>query len=186
MNANRKLWNLGQQKLRRALTSADHKRAIDLFLIQHAIVHSSEMSKSDLWSFEDEVLNDMSEEQFRCIPRNGEHSIAWIIYHIARIEDIAMNMLVAGAAQLFTKDKWAKKMKVAIVHSANRMDKASVSTLTASINIDALRAYRQAVGRRTREVVKNLKSKELHRKVDRQGGRQAEDELRDDRPKSAG
>jgi hypothetical protein len=166
MNANRKSWNQGQQKLRLALTSVDHQKAIDLFLIQHAMVHSSKMSKSDQWSFEDEILNDMAEEEIRQIPRNSEHSVAWIIFHIARIEDITMNMLVAGTPQLFTEDNWAMKMKVAIVHSANKMDHASLATLSAQIDINALRAYRQSVGNRTRKIVRQLKLEELKQKVD--------------------
>jgi len=39
MKPNRKLWNDGQQKLRRALTENDYLKAKDQFLIQHAMVH---------------------------------------------------------------------------------------------------------------------------------------------------
>jgi len=166
MDPNRQQWNQGQQKLRRALSSYDHQKAIDLFLIQHATVHSSKMSKSDVWSFEDEILNDMAEENIRQIPRHGEHSIAWIIFHIARIEDITMNMLVAGTPQLFKEGDWAKKMKVAIIHSANKMEDGGVASLSSQVDIDALRTYRQAVGRRTRPIVRKLKPEELNQKVD--------------------
>lgn len=157
MNANRKLWNQGQQKLRRALTSVDRHKAIDLFLNQHARVHSSKMSKSNVWSFEDEVLNDMTEENIRQMPPTGEHSIAWIILHIARIEDITMNMLVAREPQLFLRDNWVDKLEVAIIHSANKMDTTGVAALSTRVDIDALRTYRQAVGRRTREIVRKLR-----------------------------
>jgi hypothetical protein len=91
MNPNRKLWNGQQQTLRRALLYPDdHQKAIELFLSQHAMVHSTSMAQSGLWSFEEEILQDMTEQAFRCIPRDGDHSIAWIIWHIARIEYVTI------------------------------------------------------------------------------------------------
>lgn len=166
MDPQHKLWNERLQKLHRALSAGDHKKVIDLFMVQHAMVHSAGMSKSKLWSFEDEILNDLTAEQVRCIPPNGEHSIAWILFHVARIEDIAMNTLVAGTPQLFVREGWANKLKVAVRHSANKMDGRSVAALSAQIDIVALRSYRQSVGRRTREIVRKLKPEELRQKVD--------------------
>ena len=96
----------------------------------------------------------------------GEHSIAWILLHLARIEDTTMNMLVAGTEQLFTKDGWGKKMNVDIVHSANKMSEAGVASLSGKINVKALRAYRVAVGKRTREIVQKLKAENFKTKVD--------------------
>ncbi|HEY5731669.1 MAG TPA: hypothetical protein VIS72_16590, partial [Anaerolineales bacterium] len=85
MDPNRKRWNEGHQKLNRALASGDHEKAIELFLNQHAMVHSSKMAKSGQWSFEDEILHGLTNDQIRRVV--GEHSIAWILLHIARIED---------------------------------------------------------------------------------------------------
>jgi hypothetical protein len=39
----------------------------------------------------------MTEAQICCIPPKGGHSIAWTLFHLARIEDITMNMLIAGS-----------------------------------------------------------------------------------------
>jgi len=167
MDTNHKQWNQGQQNLRRALSTDDHKKAIELFMTQHAMVHSAaKVSKAKLWSFEDEILADMREDQIRCIPPGGEHSIAWIFFHLARIEDITMNMLVALTPQLFVQDGWGKKLKVTISHSANSMDDADVATLSARIDIAALKNYRQSVGRRTREIVRKLKPEELKYKME--------------------
>jgi DinB family protein len=166
MDPNHKLWNQGHQKLRLLLSGNDHQKAIELFLTQHAMVHSAKVSKPKLWSFEDEILNGMSEDQIRCLPPGGEHSIAWILFHLARIEDITMNMLAAGAPQLFVRDDWGRKLRVAILHSANEMDKTSVASLSVQIDIEALRAYRQSVGRRTREIVRKLKPEELGQKAE--------------------
>lgn len=166
MNPNRKHWNALHQKLNRALAAGDSEKAIEIFLDQHSMVHSANMSKMGHWSFEDEVLSDLTDDQIRKIPAGGEHSIAWIIFHLARIEDITMNMLVAGTPQLFTPNGWAKKMSVEVLHSANKMDDDSVAKLSAEINVKALKAYRVAVGRRTRQVVKKIRVEEYAKSVD--------------------
>lgn len=165
MDINRHQWNQGHQTLHRALTGNGHQKAVDVFLSQHAMVHAQEMSDSKLWSFEDEVLNHMTDEQYRCIPPGWEHSIAWIFFHIARIEDITMNMLVAGTPQLFVQDGWMKKLHVSVSHSANSMRASEIAALSAQVDIDTLRAYRQSVGRRTRQIVQKLKPDELKQKV---------------------
>jgi hypothetical protein len=95
VDANRQLWNRQQEDLRQTLTgSADQQHATQLFLDQHAMVHLAIMSQSGLWSFEDELWHNITDEIVRRIPRNCEHAIAWIIWHIARIEDVTMNLLV--------------------------------------------------------------------------------------------
>ncbi len=166
MDPNRKLWNEQHQKLTRLLAKSERDETIELFLDQHAMVHSAKVSKSKLWSFEDELLKDMTEAEIRQIPVSGEHSIAWILFHLARIEDITMNMLVAGTPQLFASEGWAKKMNVSILHSANKMDDAAVAELSANIDIKSLRQYRIAVARRTREIVKKLQAHDFKQKVD--------------------
>ncbi len=166
MDTNHKLWNQGQQKLQRALAANDCQEAIELFLVQHAMVHSAKISKPKLWSFEDEILSDLAEAEFRCLPPGSEHSIAWILFHLTRCEDITMNMLVAGTPQLFVREDWAKKMNATIRHSANKMDEAGVAALSAQIDLEQLRAYRLSVGRRTREIVRKLKAEELKQKAD--------------------
>lgn len=111
-------------------------------------------------------MNDLTDDQFRCIPPDEEHSIAWILFHLARCEDITMNLLVAGTPQLFIRDNWQKKLKINIIHTANSLDDAGVATFSAQIDIRQLQAYRQSVGRRTRAIVKKLKPEELKQKAE--------------------
>jgi hypothetical protein len=166
MDPQRKFWNEQQQILREGLTHPeDHPEAIDLFLSQHAMVHSAGMAQSSLWSFDDEIWQDLTEQAVRHIPRDCEHSIAWLLWHIARIEDITMNLLVAGSPQILHQDHCLERLQVSFCDSGNAMDRAGIASLSAAINIEVLRAYRMAVGRRTREVVKGLQPQELKQKV---------------------
>lgn len=163
----RKICLKQQTELRRVMISFNqHDAAIGLFLSQHTMLHSQKMAQTESWSFEDEVLNDMPEEQIKRVSPDGEHSIAWLIWHIARCEDITMNLLVAGTPQILHKGGWLKKMKITICDTGNAMDHASLADFSKAIDIEALRNYRLAVGRRTREIVKRLQPADLKRKVE--------------------
>ena len=143
-----------------------HDKAIQLFLHQHAMLHSRKMTQTEAWSFEDEILNDMPEEQIRGIPPGSEHSAAWLIWHMARCEDITMNRLAADTPQTLNKGGWLKQMKITVCDTGNAMDAASLAAFSQAIDITALRNYRLAVGRRTREIVMQLKPAELKQKVE--------------------
>jgi hypothetical protein len=168
MDANRKLWNDQHKLLRQALNKPDeHPKAIELFLRQHAMVHDAETSNAGLPSFADEVWQDASEATIRCLPPKFEHSIAWLIWHIARIEDMTMNVLVAGKPQIFHQRDWLTKLKIEFRHTGNVvMDTDDVIALSNAIDIEALKTYRREVGRATREAVKALQPDEVQRKVD--------------------
>jgi hypothetical protein len=167
MTLNRKFLNKQQTELRQVMMGLDqHDLAIRLFLRQHAMLHSVKMAQSEPWSFEDEILDDMTEEQIRRIPRDCEHSVAWCIWHIARIEDVTMNLLVAGSPQVMHREDWLERIKAPVCDTGNAMDAHGVAKLSATIDLEALRSYRIAVGRRTREVVQQLQPEALKQKVD--------------------
>jgi hypothetical protein len=166
MNTNRSSWNRRQKELRVLLDSGDHRAAVDLFLQQHAAVHSAAMSGSEGWSFADEVWDGHTEESARRIPEQGEHSLAWIIWHIARIEDVTMNVLAAGDEQLLHRDNWLERLGIMLRHTGNAMEREAVARLSAQIDLEALRAYRLAVGRGTREIVSRLQPTALRQKVE--------------------
>ncbi|MCP4538131.1 MAG: DinB family protein [Chloroflexi bacterium] len=156
-----------QTELRQIMTSSgQYDQAIQLFLSQHAMLHSAEMAQTEPWSFEDAVLNDMTEEQIRRIPQNCEHSVAWLIWHITRCEDITMNLLVDGSPQVMIWENWLDQMEITARDTGNAMDAQAVADFSHTIDIGAMRAYRVAVGRRTREIVQRLESKDLKQKVD--------------------
>ncbi|MGA2488579.1 MAG: DinB family protein [Anaerolineales bacterium] len=167
MNPNRKFWNGQQQLLRQLLAHADtHQKAIDLFLSQHAMLHTAEMSHAGLWSFEDEILEGVTLQQMRQIPRNCDHSIAWILWHMTRIEDVTMNLLASGRPQVLFREDWLKRMNITMRDTGNGMPIAKMADLSTTINIEALRAYRLSVGRRTREITKLLQPGQLKQRVD--------------------
>lgn len=167
IDPNRKLWNEQMQALQRALARpGDHQAALELFLKQHAMVHASEMSQTGYYSFDDELWLDLREEKARIIPPKGEHSIVWMMWHTARCEDITMNLLVAGSMQVLHSGGWLEKMNISTRDTGNAMSTAEIAAFSAAVNVQAVRAYRVAVGRRTREIAGQIPAGTLKQKMD--------------------
>jgi hypothetical protein len=159
--------NRQQTVVREALKGAvPFEQAIQLCLAQNAMLHSAQVSPTTTWSFEDEVLDDLTEAVFRRIPENEEHSIVWCIWHLARIEDTAMNFLVAGSVPVFVRDDWFGQIGVPFRDAGNEMSAEDIVKLSTEIDLKALRAYRVSVGRRTQEIISRLTEKDLKQKVD--------------------
>jgi hypothetical protein len=114
------------------------------------------MSRSASDSFADEVLGDLSHEEWRFIPRAGNHSIAWIVWHLARVEDVTMNLLVAARNQILHDGGWLDRLKISDSHTGNGMTDQEVIRLSNDIDIAALVEYRLSVGRQTRQIIKRL------------------------------
>jgi len=166
---------LGQQtELRRLMMTKERfDEAMQLFFEQHASLHTAQVGSHavqgeqvEVWSFEDAILDDLSEAQFRSIPENYEHSIAWCIWHLARIEDTAMNILVADRPQVFNQGDWQARLEVPFRDCGNEIEDQELLKLSQEIDLRALRNYRTAVGRRTRQIVSQLQPDDLKKKVD--------------------
>ena len=166
----RKQWNENHKKLTRMiLDPAKHQSAVDLFLQQHRLLHSSRMSQSPIATLEDELVKDLQEETFRQYPVKApdtKNSIIWHMWHITRIEDMTMNILVNNDVQVLHSGQWNKKLHIDDVHSGNEMTEAEIANLSATLDIDSLLAYRSEVGRNTREVISRLLPGDFKQKVE--------------------
>jgi hypothetical protein len=164
---NRKNWNKQQTEFRRSLLSfTQYEEALSMFFSQHGALHSAVVDPDTPWYYEDELFCGLSEDQARLILPGSDHSIAWLVWHMARIEDITMNILVVGGEQLFNSGSWDVKLQVSARDAGNGMDAAGIAALSAEINISALRAYRRAVGHRTRQNIRGLRPETLKQEVD--------------------
>lgn len=164
---NRKaLWSTNQTLLRNLLAKPDKfDEAIELCLEQHAMVHSSEASQCDTVTFEDQLWDGLTETAFRVMPTVKDATIAWNMWHLTRIEDITMNILVAGDNQVFNSGNWLTKMNVQVSDTGNAMSDDEIIALSSGINMQALRNYRISVAVKTREIIKQFKAADLKRKM---------------------
>jgi hypothetical protein len=88
----------------------------------------------------------------RIRPLEDLNSLAWIMWHIARSEDAVINRVLAGRPQVLDDD-WLARLRISRRDAGTGMTSSEVADLTRKIDLPALRDYRDAVGRRTREVV---------------------------------
>ena len=127
---------------------------LTFFLRQHAAVHASDVSGRV--SVGQRVFGELSDDQMRIRPGKGLNSLVWILWHMARTEDAAVNPVVAGRDQVLD-DEWVRRMNVPWRIIGTGMTDDEVTDMTARADVAAVRAYRSAVGLRTRAVVQALR-----------------------------
>ncbi len=153
----RRYWSSQQQILRRLLMKDhDYRQALPIFTSQHAMIHTAKLHPGSPWSCQDKALNGLTEAQMHCIPQGSVHSVAWSLWHITRIEDVTMNLLLAGTPQLLHSGNWLDKLGTCYEGVGNELSPDEIVEVSAEINLKALLAYRLAVGKRTRAIVRRL------------------------------
>jgi hypothetical protein len=128
---------------------------VTYFLREHAAVHAPDVS--GLTFPAQRVFGDANDEQMRARPGKRLNSLVWLLWHMARTEDAAVNPVVAGRDQVLD-DAWMRRMNVPWRIIGTGMTDEEVGEMTARADIAAVRAYRAAVGLRTREVVSALRA----------------------------
>src|SRR5919108_4861840 len=91
-------------------TDGEAMDAKELFLAQHAAVQSVAVGGNPI-SAAERAFGGVSDAQMRVRPREDLNSLAWLMWHIARAEDIIVNGVVAGQPQVFD-DAWMKRLGI--------------------------------------------------------------------------
>jgi hypothetical protein len=130
--------------------------ALLFFLLRHGSLHPESI---------DRLLSGLSDQQIRRQLRESMNSLAWLLWHMARCEDVGVNALVAGRPQVL-HDGWAGRLGVSRHDIGTGMAGEEVSAFSAAVDLTALSTYCAAVGARTREVVAVLRLEELDEVID--------------------
>jgi hypothetical protein len=129
----------------------------DFYLERHAVLHGH-MTDNGL-------LGGMADYELRARP-HGVNSIVWLLWHVARCEDGAINFFVAERPQVIDREPWMERMNVPLRHKGTDMTSDEVDELSARVDVAALRSYWDAVGANTRSVVCALAPGRLDEIVD--------------------
>lgn len=129
--------------------------AIDFFVLHYGRLHMQ---------VERDFLHGLSDEQMRLRP-SGLNSIAWLVWHMARYEDI-LNLLLVGRPQVLDEEHWLPRLNLSVRDVGTGMGDDEVSDLSARLDLAALRDYYIAVGRRTVDVVRSLRPEALDERPD--------------------
>lgn len=143
------------------------EEAKSLFFELHSKLHLSSMTgtkKNEV----DNLLTDLTPQEYSIMPTSKDETIAWVLWHIARIEDLTMGVLVADGMQLFNGE-WKKRLNTPITDTGNALSDDEIMELSHQLKIEELIAYRNAVGQKTRDIVKLLSAEDMKRKVSLHG-----------------
>ena len=142
--------------------------ALDFFLIRHRELRGERGIVADLGK-------GLTDEQWRRRPHPGVNTIAWLLWHTARVEDVGVNAFIAGRPQVLHAGGWLERMKTVRRDVGTGMSDVAVDELSATLDLDGLRAYWDAVGRATLEVVDSLRGQPIDDVVPAERVRQAAD-----------
>jgi hypothetical protein len=114
------------------------------------------------------AVEGLSPEQLAWAPRPGANSIAWLVWHLTRVQDHHVSELL-GEEQIWTTDeRWAKRCGLeADPHNTGYGHSADDVASVRPDGPDALLGYLRAVDERTQGMLAGLRDGELDRVVDR-------------------
>jgi hypothetical protein len=108
----------------------------------------------------DSLFSKLSEAQLRGRPHPAVNTVAWLLWHSARIEDVGLNRFLSDRPQALDEG-WLGRLKVPRRDVGTGMSDAEVDELSLRIDLEALRGYWEAVTTRTLAVVETLKGTDL-------------------------
>jgi hypothetical protein len=132
----------------RALLLADHSR-----IHAAAISTAAEYSAAGGFTMQDDTLKRLEEPDLRASP-DGLCSIVWHIWHMTRIEDVVVNLMLRGTSEVLdlggAGESWLSRLGVdaRLVGTGDTDDE--VRAFSERVDLPTLLAYREAVGRATR------------------------------------
>jgi hypothetical protein len=100
-------------------------------------------------------------------PQPGVNSLAWLLWHMTRAEDVGLNVIIAQRPQVLDEGDWLSRMNILRRDVGTGMTALEVDAFNKRISVEALLAYRVAVGRRTREIIQALPLEVLDEVIDR-------------------
>lgn len=153
-----KKWSEEHKVFREKLKKEDtFNEAKEIFMDLHTTVHNT---------YAKELWEDLDEYTFRSSLTNKGRTIAYGIWHAARIEDITTNILIADSKQVIDNSNFKERLNSPIYDTGNALSTEKILDFSAQIKFHELINYWDSVGERTREIVKNLSFKESRKKVD--------------------
>jgi hypothetical protein len=121
-----------------------------IFLVQHERVHSSAMAGPSSGSHViDGACEGLSDTELRR-RLSGHTSIAWLLWHMARCEDVAVNLVLRRVPEVCERGGWPQLLGVDARDIGTGMSNAEVDEFDSRVNLGALNDYRDAVGAETR------------------------------------
>ena len=148
------------QVIRKTGKSEEAKK---MFFNIHKQLHLSNITEGAA-NETDRLFLDLEPWEYAVMPGRNDETIAWVVWHIARIEDLTMGILAAGGDQIFD-ETWRQKIKSPITDRGFALTDAEIMDLSRQIDTQELLNYRRVVGDRTREMISQFTIDDMKRHV---------------------
>lgn len=116
-------------------------------------------------TFEDLLWKDLDETTAMAKLNSKGRTIIYGIWHVTRIEDLTMNLLVDRGEQVYNSGNYREGINAGIDHTGNSLNRQQILTMSQQVDIVQLQQYRDEVGKQTRKLIKNLQFNDLKTKV---------------------
>ena len=125
--------------------------------ISEFILKSLEESKGDV----DRAIKTLSPDELSFQPKPHSNSIVFLIWHLARVEDLWINKVLKGTQEIYETDGWYKRFGTADwKDNGIGFDIQKLTTWPAP-KMELLQAYAAAVRAKTRDYLGTLKAGNL-------------------------
>ena len=102
-------------------------------------------------------------EQLHFVPEHGSHSIAWCLWHTARVEDMIMNERVRPRQPIWDEE-WARRTGLPVEGTGNGLSDEEAQQVRIS-DMDAFAEYQEAVWEQTAQFLDAATDADLEREV---------------------
>jgi uncharacterized damage-inducible protein DinB len=112
-----------------------------------------------------DTVEGLSEEQLAFRPDAGANSIAWLVWHLARVQDNHVAE-AAGEPEIWLEDGWADRFGLSLDPADTGYGHSVEDVAKVRASAELLTGYADAVGERTSRYVASLDDEALDRVVD--------------------
>ena len=109
-----------------------------------------------------------TDEQLHFVPAHGSHSIAWCLWHTARIEDVIINVRARGAQPIWN-EHWARRTGLPFDGTGNGLSDEQAQQVRIA-DMAAFAEYQEAVFEQTRRFLAGATDADLEREVPARSG----------------
>jgi hypothetical protein len=114
----------------------------------------------------DELTEGLTDEQAGYRPSPNANSIAWLIWHSARVQDVQLTP-IAGIEQVWTHEGWVDRFGLDLPRNDTGYGHGPEEVAKVQASADLLAGYYHAVHKVTLEFVARVTTEDLARIVDR-------------------
>jgi hypothetical protein len=113
--------------------------------------------------YETAVRNVLSAEQMKERPGGVGNSVAWLVWHVARSEDMIVNAIIREQPQILLEDAWQEKLGIDATHIGTGLGDDEVGNFTDKLDPIAADDYWRTVAESTYEWLRTLEASDLDR-----------------------